>query len=306
MTLLQMKAVVLAAELGSISLAAKQMNISQSNVSAYISDVEKELGGKLLHRSRNGIVPTEEMGTDFIKHAKIILKEQETISNLGSKKKIYRLRVGCMNWGVAAKAFTAMCIKHLGTNDVDLRYMNTSIEKGIEMLVEHKIDVLVAFVRNNLIAQTELVLSANNLEKIQIGTMQATIRLRTNHPLTQTAIDSDGYINTAQLKAYPYVDYWSFRHETEYISFYNNFDTGSNVVIIDDTDSRFEIVAKTDAYSMGVELSPEIKEKYGLVCYPIKDLWAAAYIITRPSDKYNQDLNEYIDMLINKANKYLK
>ena len=60
MTLLQLKYMITAAEIGSITEAAKALFISQPSLSGAIKEVEKEAGISIFTRCRAGIALTKE------------------------------------------------------------------------------------------------------------------------------------------------------------------------------------------------------------------------------------------------------
>lgn len=299
MTLLQIKAVVYSAKYGSVSSAAKKLNIAQSNVSAYIRELEKELGVKLLVRSGKGVIATEQ-GNQFIEHADIVLKEQELILNINKLQEYYRLRVGSMNFSVARDAFNMLCIENAEAENVDMMYCNVSISKGVEMLKNHKLDIVVGFIKGDLSKKVQRFIEAAGVEKKHLGIMEPYIRMRKDHPLTTIGIQKDGTINTSLLKDYPYIDYDTFKEDD--VDFNNNFEEGGiHQIFINDEKSRYEIMSKTNAYSMGKKLSTKISEEYGLVSIPIKDLEAEFCVLTRVNEMNNPIIEKFISLIENKG-----
>jgi DNA-binding transcriptional LysR family regulator len=89
MTLTQLAILIKVVELQSFSNAAEEFYITQPGVSHSISDLESELGIKLIQRDKNGIRPTE-TGDKVLKHAKTIISSidrirQEVSASLGLK-----------------------------------------------------------------------------------------------------------------------------------------------------------------------------------------------------------------------------
>lgn len=72
---------VAVARYGSISKASGKLYLSQPYLSGMIKGLEEELGYKIFHRSKSGIVLTEQ-GERFIKSAKMILLELKKIKEL--------------------------------------------------------------------------------------------------------------------------------------------------------------------------------------------------------------------------------
>lgn len=74
MELRQLKYFIAIVENASISKAASKVYVAQSALSLQISQLEEELGTKLLHRSSSG-VSTTERGETFLRHCRAILQQ---------------------------------------------------------------------------------------------------------------------------------------------------------------------------------------------------------------------------------------
>ncbi|MEH6994307.1 LysR family transcriptional regulator [Neobacillus drentensis] len=68
------------ARTGSYSAAAQNLHVSQSGISQSILNVEKELGVKIFHRSRQGVIPTDE-GKKVIRSAYEILNKFQELKD---------------------------------------------------------------------------------------------------------------------------------------------------------------------------------------------------------------------------------
>lgn len=73
-----LRALVTIAETGSFMAAAKHLGVSQSSLSHAVSNLEEELGLRLLERSRQGTQPTE-TGRHLLIHARQILVSMESM-----------------------------------------------------------------------------------------------------------------------------------------------------------------------------------------------------------------------------------
>ena len=71
-----MGAFVRAVELGSLSAAARELATTQPTVSKMVAWLEREVGARLLERSSQRVLPTEE-GLRFLAHAKRLLEDYE-------------------------------------------------------------------------------------------------------------------------------------------------------------------------------------------------------------------------------------
>jgi len=80
MTLTQLRYVTAIAKYGSISLAARQLFVTQPSMTTALQDLEKEIGRELFIRNSRGVQLTEE-GLKFLGHAKQILRQMEMLED---------------------------------------------------------------------------------------------------------------------------------------------------------------------------------------------------------------------------------
>jgi len=85
---------VAVAESGGFTAASARLGRTQSAISVRIQDLEKQLGHRLLERSRRGVVPTD-AGERLIAHARRLLAiQREALDDLGGSSASGRLRIG--------------------------------------------------------------------------------------------------------------------------------------------------------------------------------------------------------------------
>lgn len=87
----QCRYVEVVARVGSFSQAAKELYMTQPNLSCSIKDLENELGVQLFTRSNTGTRLTED-GHDFLKYAKRIIGELDLLQQrMTNSKRALRL-----------------------------------------------------------------------------------------------------------------------------------------------------------------------------------------------------------------------
>ncbi|WP_353181132.1 LysR family transcriptional regulator [Bosea sp. (in: a-proteobacteria)] len=85
---------VAVAEAGGFTAASARLGRTQSAISVRIQELERQLGHKLLERSRRGVTPTD-AGERLIAHARRLLAvEREALADLGGETPSGRLRIG--------------------------------------------------------------------------------------------------------------------------------------------------------------------------------------------------------------------
>ena len=80
MTLQQLKYMIVVAERGSITEAAKELYISQPSLSGAIKEVEKEAGITIFSRCRAGVALTKE-GMEFLGYARQVVLQMELLES---------------------------------------------------------------------------------------------------------------------------------------------------------------------------------------------------------------------------------
>ncbi len=78
MTLQQLKYILVVAEEGSITEAAKKLFLSQPSLSNAVKEVEKEVGISIFSRSRTGATLTKE-GMEFLGYARQVIQQMELL-----------------------------------------------------------------------------------------------------------------------------------------------------------------------------------------------------------------------------------
>ncbi len=86
MTLQQLKYMIIVAERGSITEAAKELYISQPSLSGAIKEVEKESGITIFSRCRAGVALTKE-GMEFLGYARQVVQQMELLESKYIDKK---------------------------------------------------------------------------------------------------------------------------------------------------------------------------------------------------------------------------
>src|SRR5690606_36140708 len=97
LTLRQLRYFIAVAESGSITGAARQVNVSQSAVTEAVKALEEHMGATLMERRARGVRLTHE-GHQFLRHARRVLGAVEDAENALSPD--LRTVAGILNLGV--------------------------------------------------------------------------------------------------------------------------------------------------------------------------------------------------------------
>lgn len=172
------------ARCGSINKAAQNLFTSQSNMSASIKMLEKNLGYKLFERTSRGVTPTPE-GHLFIQSANAILAEMKKIKEIPARVDAEEtISISC-NW--SAQILQAlMNFKAKDSREINDAYRETSILQNFECLYENKyriaiIDCFSSFTDMEIQNARNTNLDVEILQK----NVPAVALVSKNHPLAQ-------------------------------------------------------------------------------------------------------------------------
>lgn len=194
LTLKQLRYFLAAAESGQISLAAMELNISQSAITTAIQGLEAQLGVRLLDRSPQGVVPTIE-GARFLNHARNITAAVEDAERLPlgeGRRMTGRLRLGT-TYTVAGYYMS----RHYA------RFRRAYPDIEVEMVEWPRMAVEEGLATGGLDMAVMLVSNLTNRAGLEQETLMRSRRrlwLSTDHPLL-----SADRITLADVAAQPYV-----------------------------------------------------------------------------------------------------
>lgn len=125
----------------SISLGAKQLNFTQSNVTLRIKQLEKSLGYELFHRTNRGVVLSKE-GEKLFPFAVDIIKKVEEASlkmkNINSQE---RLRIGSTQSNTTIRLTKFIEKLNNDFDDMKLEFIVDSSLNLIDELIDYKLDI---------------------------------------------------------------------------------------------------------------------------------------------------------------------
>ncbi len=132
MTLTQLRYVTAIAKYGSISLAARQLFVTQPSMTTALQDLEKEIGRELFIRNSRGVQLTEK-GLKFLGHAKQILRQMEMLEDryLHEESKQY-FAVSTQHYTFTASAFVELVRQYEGWG-----YEFSLLEERTEKIIEN-------------------------------------------------------------------------------------------------------------------------------------------------------------------------
>lgn len=297
MTVSQLKIAIAVKDLGSISSAAEELHISQPNASSSIKLLEKEIGFVIFKRSKSGIVITEK-GNFFLRHAELLLKEHNTIMNIKKYDSIYRLRVGAVNYLSAAEPFLKLCEQHRNDEKCEFSFFNVSVDEGIEQLDSYDLDIVFAPAMNAQLTGIKKICKEKNIEMISLGEIPAVISVRKGHPAIEQGLCANITQGSDAMKEYPYVAYRNLSEDSGATGYNDtHFIQSRYIMYVDEVTVRLRLVASTDAFMFGITPSRGVKERHGLVSFPVPGISLEVFCLVLKSESTKTEIQDYINLM---------
>lgn len=182
----------------SISQAAANLFMGQPNLSRVLRDVETTVGFQIFERTRKGVRPTQ-MGTQFLQHARNILREAEFMERLGpNNAEPFRFRV-CLPRSYRYVALTQTYLgKLLPEAQVDAVIRECHPRQALEMLSSGTVEIAVIRYSPEYQAYFEEQAMARALTLQRLSEDVFQIVLSREHPLAESE-----QISREALEEYP-------------------------------------------------------------------------------------------------------
>lgn len=291
MNIQQLEIAIAVAETGSISRAAERFFLSQPNASYILKSLESELGYDIFRRSRTGMVATEE-GKAFLDHARIILYHAEHIQHLKDNLPV-RLLIAATSYTPLFDAFIRLCQDLPVLQQAALSFTAADLEPSLRQIYQQSLDLGIFLLSCHATDEVRRMTKSYNLSQQTVAQIPMYVNLRRGHPLAGgPTLDLD------RLRDYPYVDYVS----SSLIKLVSQHAHGSQIsyttrITVNDRHLRSQIVAATDAFSIGARLPHTVRASLGLVSYPAPAEPLLLIAFYRPDSVNNPWLTRYLAYL---------
>lgn len=152
-----LKVFVAVAHTKSISLAARELKFSQSNVTARIKQLEKNVGHTLFHRIPKGVLLSTAGEKLFSYAQEIVKKTEEAISIMKNLEHQSSLRVGSTESNAVVRIVPFLLNLHNDHPKMQLELLTGTTQEVTKMILDYKVDI--AFISGNPINDELMVLN---------------------------------------------------------------------------------------------------------------------------------------------------
>lgn len=211
MTLNQLRYVVMVAQTGSITQAAKRLFISQPSLTNAIKELESEMHITIFRRTNKGVIVSRE-GETFLSYARQVLDQADLLEEryMNDKHQSPHFSVSCQHYSFAVNAFVDV-IRQFGVNQYDFTLRETETHEIIEDVSTMKSEIGVLFTCPKNEEVIMKMIRQNNLEFKELFVAKPHVFISYHHPLAYKKT-----LTLKDLEDYPYLSF----EQGEYNSFY--------------------------------------------------------------------------------------
>jgi transcriptional regulator cpsY len=212
MTLQQLRYVITIAKYNSMNKAAKELFVSQPNMSETVRSLEEELNIKIFNRSNKGIVMTPE-GEEFLSYARQVVDQYSLLEHRYIHKQVkQKFSVSMQHYTFAVKAFVDMA-KDYDTQDYEFAVRETKTYEVIEDVSIGRSEIGVIFMNDFNKDVLTKILSENKLIFTKLFDCKIYAYMWNKHPLAKKK-----KVSMEDLQAYPCLVFDQGKNSSFYLS----------------------------------------------------------------------------------------
>lgn len=263
---------VTVAQYGSINKAAQVLYISQPHLSHIIRDVEADIGFPLFQRTKQGVKLTPE-GEDFLKHAKVILKEMESLKQFSRKTEPdqARLRISMTKFTHTMESFNEVCSRNQQLPCFTYCMNEGTTVEVLSDVMDGITDVGVIHFAAHESERMQGILREKSMDFVKIASFMLHIVISKNHELLRQGKP----VNLFTLKDYGFVRYSGQYEDYLYnIAIENkqtDLNSSSRIAYVYGRSALMHLIATSNFYTIGIQGFSTQDSMYQCVSIPIEN-----------------------------------
>lgn len=241
----QCRYVEVVARVGSFSQAAKELYMTQPNLSCSIKDLENELGVQLFTRSNTGARLTED-GHDFLKYAKRIIGELDLLQQRYHDEFKKSFTVASHHYDFLSMPLAKVAQK-FKQDYQEFQTIETTTKKILDSVASFEADLGIIYLDDENEHILTSALQYHDLEFTSLGEFPTRVFLRRDHPLAHKSV-----ISETDLKGYNQI---RFRQEHSGLNFDEDaldIHDQQRILYSNDRGTVMNLLCATDAYASGL------------------------------------------------------
>lgn len=250
MNIEQIEQVITVAALGSINKAAKELYISQPNLSAAIKNLEAKLQNQIFIRSSKGVELTQ-FGREFLSFAQPTYQQfkhlEEFCLSITNKAPL-SFSVSSQYFKFASTVFVNIYNKY-SDNNINFSFKEEPVLKVISSVHSQKSEIGLLLLSSMQKKMLLRLLKSRGIEYCKLTEERGTVILGENNPLYHKDLKG---VTRQMIRKFPFISYsdeqYNFSVEWAKMGIFNPY----NRIYVSDRASMNDFLKSTNAYSIGI------------------------------------------------------
>lgn len=297
MTLQQLKYILMVAEEGSITEAAKKLFLSQPSLSNAIKEVEKEAGISVFSRSRTGATLTKE-GMEFLGYARQVIQQMELLEDRYITELPPKIKFGVSahHYTFTENAFVEL-VKRFGQDRYEFYYSETGTHQILENVKNRVCDIGIIYLSGENEMVLRKILEESHLIFTELFEARPHVFLQKDHPLAKQK-----KVSLKELEPYPRLNFVQDAYESVYYA-EELFSAlpAEKEIRINDRGAIVNFMLGLDAYTISSGIFPKYLNGDQIVSIPLAEngFIRIGYILNE-----KQELSELGNIYLEEIKKY--
>lgn len=260
MTIQQLQYVLEISRTGSVSKAARNLYLSQPNLSNAIKNLETELGITIFERTPMGMQMTV-AGERLVQKAADIMDTIRDITAVSSEEEVTRFRFTYPRYIPAYEAFCELCRRYEKKPYLNLSCYISNGDRQVEAICKNHCELAV-FANDNF-KELKRCCVENHIVCVPFVEVPYCIQISEHHPILKEKF------TIGHLKDYPYVAFADFDNWNGNWFPWEDIVNPDRLICVQSTTARVSLVSSTSAYSIVLPHSEEYNRMHHVVQIPL-------------------------------------
>lgn len=297
MTLQQLKYMIIVAEKGSITEAAKDLYISQPSLSGAIKEVEKEAQITIFNRCRAGVALTQE-GTEFLGYARQVIQQMELLESkyISNQPLKQRFCISTQHYTFTSNAFVEL-VQRFGKEHFEFVLNETQTHQIIKDVRNRFSDLGILYLSNSNEKVLNRIFDENSINFYELFTAKPHIFIRKEHPLAKKES-----VKLNDLTDYPRLSFVQGSYESSNFSeeLFSS-ETVKKSIKVSDRAAIVNFMIGLNGYTISSGIFPNYLQGYDIISVPLDEdeIMRIGYILNK-----DKELSELGQVYIEELKKY--
>lgn len=289
MTIQQLQYVLEISKTGSVSKAARNLYLSQPNLSNAIKNLENELGITIFDRTPMGMQLTVS-GRKLVQKASSIMEDIREITMAQHQEETASFRLVYPRYVLAFEAFRELCRRYQEHPYLQFSCYIGDGEKQIEALYRNLCDLVIYLDYGT--SSFRRTCADFHVQFVPLMKPQLCVQVSEDHPLLKEPV-----FEVKRLKDYPYVAFADLNDWNAGWTPWEDIVNPNRLIRVQSTSSRVSMVAHTQAYSIVLPHSEEYNRANHVVQIPFENKPLSLGYLYSLDREMSGVAEEYIELL---------